>query len=188
MSYHFFAMRWHKFPNLVYFGHVRDGLPGTFYHRFGPSRMQMLEEDECEILQDYGWHKKIDDNPTMDDIQVQFAKDFPIEKGIKASAGWLAPNGDFYACSPWEHNDAAFTLALQIYDHEYFNHRGSAVHMLEEKGWVRLYNDGSFSIGRMIDDGIPNRLTQKQLDALFDIAMISSEDVKKEILFWIKEV
>ena len=67
----------------------------------GPSGFTIHNWDDIETLKHYENDYAEDSNEWWDrieEIRVQFEKDFPPENEIKVSAGWLAPDGKFYWC------------------------------------------------------------------------------------------
>lgn len=95
--------------------------------------------------------------------------------------GWLAPDGTFYGCAYYAHEDVAYYVLK------------STSMELEEKGWVKIYESRLFGLGRNYYLGQPphwkanymsrNFLTQPQIDWLLEHGYkdaIISEDVKEQ--------
>lgn len=95
--------------------------------------------------------------------------------------GWLAPDGTFYGCAYYAHEDVAYYVL-----------KSTSVE-LEEKGWVKIYESRLFGLGRNYYLGQPsylkanymsrNFLTQPQIDWLLEHGYkdtIIAEDVKEQ--------
>jgi hypothetical protein len=170
----------------VLFGHIRVGSPDTFYHWYGPSRMSMPKT--VVILKTYGTVEH-DDNDAIDEFTIQYAHDFAWPIGVKASAGWLARDGTYYPCRSWEHDTAAEMIAIKEFGKAYFETYSTATCQLENKGWIRLYNNG---IPGVKDDRtfVPS---QAQLDTLMDITMQEDcseemrENIMSDIEYWAEQ-
>lgn len=95
---------------------------------------------------------------SADKALLAFYADHPPEKSNPCfSAGWLAPNGDFYTCDSWGHDGLAIKITAVLYK----SLRGST--MLLRSGWCRIYLNGTVGY----ED---SELTQAQLDVLFDLS------------------
>jgi hypothetical protein len=109
---------------------------------------------------------------------------FPSRK-LSQSPGWIAPNGRFFPCSWYEHDKRAEELAKTYYPDE--AHRKSGTQIFEEKRWVRLLDNGSFYVGHQLK--VVPRITQAQLDMLFDLVIVNPEtDFGRRLLSWIRGV
>ena len=95
--------------------------------------------------------------------------------------GWLAPDGTFYGCAYFAHEDVAYYVLK------------SSSAELEEKGYVKIYESRLFGLGRNYYLGQPshrttqymtrNFLTQPQIDWLLEHGYkdaIVPEDVKEQ--------
>lgn len=95
--------------------------------------------------------------------------------------GWLAPDGTFYGCAYYDHENVAYYVLK------------SSSMELEEKGWVKIYESRLFGLGRNYYLGQKphwkanymsrNFLTKQQIDWLLEHGykeMIIPEDVKEQ--------
>ena len=99
------------------------------------------------------------------------------------SPGWIAPNGRFFPCPCHEHDSQADDLAKKYYPDE--ARRKSGTRIFEEKRWVRLLENGSFSVGADLQ-AIP-RITQAQRDTLFDLVNFNKEnDFSCMLMMWLE--
>lgn len=99
-------------------------------------------------------------------VYLRFYRDFPLKPNEpKQSGGWVSPEGVFYACGHMKHIATAEHLTGQLYGRA----DTDGEKLLEEKGWAHIYADGTTVWGHPTRD-----VTQKQLDALFDIARAST--------------
>lgn len=80
-----------------------------------------------------------------------------VNTGIKRSSGWLSPDGTFYQCGPADHLEAAHYLTMKLFDVPYGDH------ILLSKNWWKIY------IGGYARSDTEGRMTQKQLDTLWDL-------------------
>ena len=108
-----------------------------------------------------GWH----DHVIQENDEIVYAEDrrdldhsFLLDPN--SNLGWLAPDGTFYGCAYFAHEDVAYYV-LKASSYE-----------LEEKGWVKLYESRLFGGGPNYYLGQPNYrlrqnwLTQPQIDWL----------------------
>jgi hypothetical protein len=75
-----------------------------------------------------------------------------------ASGGWISPEGRVWRCPDSFHEETAARIARELGVSE-----GDPGTMLEQRGWVHVMDNGY--VLRTVE-----RLTQLQLDALFDLA------------------
>jgi hypothetical protein len=125
--------------------------------------------DRCIVKKRYQVRK--DD---FDKVWLRFYLDFPLKPNTpKVSEGWLSPDGDFFACGHMEHDALAEHLSAQYYNSL------DDTKFLGSKGWGRVWTSGLIGF----EDHDP---TQKQLDAMFDLAMVEGAKWKDELLENIK--
>lgn len=86
------------------------------------------------------------------------------DKTYVLSTGWLARNGDFYACRGWEHAYTARSLG-----HYGIPSQDADERDLEVAGWIRLYDNLIAFPQNMYDKPRDLKPTQAQMDTLFDI-------------------
>lgn len=126
----------------------------------------------------------IDNNPEPDNCELQL--------------GLIAPNGDYYSCSFSGHTRKAWIIILNhtekfgiehtsndeesIYDAIYkFTNEDQALDFIIEKGWCAIRSnrmDGDFYVLK----SETKRLTQKQIDTLFDAIVKHELPIKMEPL------
>lgn len=78
----------------------------------------------------------------------------PVPSALSQEDGWIDPDGAFYACGYTYHA----TLAEQM---------NYSVHHLEQAGWLHI------SSGVVVNDD--PRLTQAQIDTLFDLTQLAPD-------------
>jgi hypothetical protein len=102
---------------------------------WGQSLSWSVLNKKDKILKEYG---KIS-RDALDKLELEYIKEFhPINVSEpKQSAGWLAPNGNFYACHSSGHDSLAKHLSAIWYDDI-----DNPVDRLEKEGWMRIYDDG----------------------------------------------
>lgn len=118
--------------SLVCFCNKRKDLD-SFYWGQSPSWSVLNEKDE--ILKEYGIIPEKD----WDKLEIEYIKEFHpiIVSEPKQSAGWLAPNGNFYSCYSSGHDPLAKHLCAIWY-----NTIEDCVNKLEKEKWMRIYEDG----------------------------------------------
>jgi hypothetical protein len=79
-----------------------------------------------------------------------------------ASAGWIAPDGKFYACAWYQHDSLGTNLMVQF---------GYATIEEWERNWVRLKYDPMTRAAPFVETGGSEQkpITQAQLNTLYDI-------------------
>lgn len=149
---------WDKTPT---FALVRPREPHTFYWygMMGHAEYKPSDYEIVEVL-GYGIYKE--------ELEIAYRKKYlkprPSKKLIQ-SAGWISTNGDFYACQPWEHDGRATNITACLFN----SLRGTR--LLEEKRWMRIYEDGlSYN---------SEKLTQKQIDKVFDLSRVGKKEWRK---------
>ena len=160
---------------------------GVFYWAGGPS----YSRDTFDILKEYDEKDYLDGYGELDysKLSAQFCRDFPIPEDLpRRSAGWVAPDGKFFACHSQEHDSTAFHLDKQYYPED--DHAESSVDSLEKRGWIRFFYDGFIMLGGMAQlrgEGV--FITNEQIDTLTKLA-ISHDDPewKTEIIETIQEL
>ena len=132
----------------------------TFFWNGGPQKWTFGDARDVKILKEYGC---VDHD--LEKLRRKFLRDFPYSKSDPVeSAGWISPSGDFYPCAGWEHDAAAENISANCYSAAYFKEHG--YRLLEEFGWVRLYRSGIIYV--------KGKLTQAQIDKMWDISRVSS--------------
>ena len=53
--------------------------------------------------------------------------------------GWMAPNGDFYPCSMWDHMETAIDLYESNYGYKFERDCAYADDLLKTKGWIGIH-------------------------------------------------
>lgn len=150
----------------------------TIYWRGGPSRMHIHDMDgTVKILKDYGEIESGDED-TIDQLYDQFDHDFPPEKELKVSAGWLAPNGDFYPCRYTEHLDVAQHIAFVTY-----GERGDGAQRLENEKWAKVG-----TTGYVTTHDYTATYTKKQLETMMALVVLAKEDRETYALTMAEEV
>lgn len=89
------------------------------------------------------------------------------------SAGWIAPNGDFYKCRGWEHD----RLARRIADK--FGIASAANPDMVEAGWIRFYFNGTMC-SKQGTAWLKECGTQSQLNTLSDLLEKYKEAVDRK--------
>lgn len=88
--------------------------------------------------------------------------------------GYISPRGDFYVCPYGAH----ISLANKIAGSEARGRDGQQ--LLESRGWLHVAHDGTPYLHRL-----DYKLTQAQLDKLYDLAGVSfDEELPPEISRW----
>jgi hypothetical protein len=90
-------------------------------------------------------------SPVIAKLERDCAMEFLLDPG--SDQGWIAPDGRFYGCNYYAHDDLAFSLIRKT------------PQSLEILGWVRVHAD-SFGFGAC---GANGELTQRQLETLFEL-------------------
>jgi len=80
-----------------------------------------------------------------------------INPQLIQSAGWLSPDGLFFPCNIYEHDELAIKLSQQFYDNNL-----DGTKLLESKNWIHVTAQGELL-------GSINKLTQNQIDTIFDL-------------------
>lgn len=100
----------------------------------------------------------------------------------RLSPGWIAPDGTFWPCEYWQHD----LVAEQVYPED-------GTLRFERERWVRLHDNGTFKVGG--DSGLVEpRVTQAQLDTLFDICVSPQEGNKHKtemaevVTLWLQNI
>lgn len=93
------------------------------------------------------------------------------------SAGWLAPNGDFYPCGHKEHEDLADVLSVRFYPNSLTIHWEQGSRILECHGWIRVVEDGTPMSARL---GVLRQATKHQLDTIADLVACNETSVYAE--------
>lgn len=101
-----------------------------------------------------------------------------VDKKLKATNGWVSPDGKLYKCRYWEHDGLAELIIqrLGILGYE------SAVCKLEKRGWLKLQtsvSDGRSYFYRWKDVCATSvtEVTQKQFDLVFDWHCVHKSDM-----------
>lgn len=130
---------------------------GGGYHAFDASAEEGWRGYRLVELRDY---------EGLDDEVVAFQERVPKNRE-KFACGWIAPNGDTYSCGAKAHRAAADAIADALYPGD----RPGGERCLEERGWIRLADAGSWT--NEFDDGVfwdlSNVPTKQQLDRLLDL-------------------
>jgi hypothetical protein len=128
----------------------------SFYWTFGPSYCNL----PYKILRHYK------DDESTEDILMHFYKTYNVPKSDKSkqSAGWLSPDGAFFPCHSWEHDDLADHLSAIYYDSI------EGTRALEDKKWIRVHYDGTTSSFAK---------TQDQLNTVADLQTVGNDKWKR---------
>lgn len=149
---------------------IKPGKPDILHwHLAGPTYFR-VGQDHYRILKCYGLISS-NDWDGLDKIDIQFAKDFPPERGLKDSPGWLSPEGDYWPCRSLAHISTAEQLVRLIYSEIPSN----AEHDLEKKGWLKLYGN------LVCDPTHGNEVTQAQLTTLAQLMQLASDELRTAI-------
>jgi len=120
-----------------------------------------LLPDEYEILVEYPGD--LDNNDDLFYAAYQsYLQSYGPKPAMKQSNGWLGPDGKFYTCRAREHNDLGYDLHILYYGN--INYALSRLRDLEKRGWLHTYAD--------LVCWPETKLTQAQIDTLFDLAML----------------
>jgi len=144
---------------LPVFGAVQNG---DFFHYGGRTYMPFGDKDK--VIKDYGemtideWDAKGGDDQWYDDFPPVSS---PADDYSQEVESWISPDGVIYFCHNANHEILAKRLCRKfgIVDSESFLTRHGD--LLEKRGWIKLYWDKFL--------GESDDLSQRQLDALFDI-------------------
>lgn len=88
---------------------------------------------------------------------------------IKQSAGWIAPDGKWFACSGNEHDEIAESLRQQY---------GIEAVTLEVAGWIRVQTGGALSSRERVSEV----LTQKQAETLAKLQDVGDTKWKNNLV------
>ena len=140
------------------------------YHRNGGIAFCTLPLERVEVKKTYLIEEF---NGDEEALELQFRRDFPFPPSPpRQSAGWIAPDGTFYSCSPHEYDSVALWLIAM---HHNVHGNGD---LLEQHGWLRLSNDGTLINVYRSRRGA----TQAQLNTCFDIAQQSSQAFRHTLI------
>lgn len=131
----------------------------------GPSHCHLT--GEMTIIESFGWLDPDEDYDAIEAIEFDLEDRYPPEIGIKDSEGWLAPDGKYYPCPYSEHD----SLALSITAIQFRNWEGTKY--LEERGWMRVCRDYVLYHH--------DKITQPQIDAIFDLSQIATGKFKQTL-------
>ena len=149
---------------------IKPGKPDILYWYLSGPTYYSAGKDHYRILKHYGLISS-DDWDKLDKIDIQFAKDFPPERGLRDSPGWLSPEGDYWPCRSLAHRSNAEQLVRLIYSEIPSN----AELALEKKGWLKLYGN------LVCHPQHGNEVTQAQLTALAQLMEIASDELRTAI-------
>lgn len=141
----------------------------------GPSGFTISNWNHVKLIKQYENNHEYDSNEWWDrveELRDQFERDFPPDKGLKVSGGWLSPEGNFYPCGYTEHLDMAYRLAVSLFD----SHDGEK--FLEDNGWAKVWYDGriiNFRNWELRDD-----YTQAQINTLGDLLVLARQEENRE--------
>jgi len=133
---------------------------GYIYHNGGITYMPW-SLDQFSIRKRYGLHKDTEAKR----ITALLFKDFPPKTGpatavVRLGAAFINPEGDIYPCRSFEHSVLARRINIVLETGDRSHIFGDET--LMKRGWVRLQYNGLHCYGD---------LTQRQIDALWDIAV-----------------
>ena len=161
------VIKWGKVYASVQFDH-RD--PKKWY--WGGSFSWCCSEKKVEIVKDYGYISS-DNYKKIDEIELDFYKNFnvseksdPIESG-----GWVAPDGSFFPCKFFEHDAYAKSLAAIYHDSL------DGIRTLTDFGWLRISDSGFSDVKYHA-----GKITQKQLDTLYDLFTVAEDVEYKKLM------
>lgn len=103
---------------------------GEVYWNGGPGYCPFSDSD-FEVVREYDWPRHKPNN-------TAFYREFgptPTDPLVQ-SAGWLAPDGRFWACESWQHRFYEQVLSYMVYG-EY-----ATYHSIESQGWIKIYPHG----------------------------------------------
>lgn len=107
--------------------------------------------------------------------------DFPaqphIGKYLDDETGWLSPEGVLYPCPYSQHLNAADHILVSRCGRDF-----GGDEELEGLGWVKVQRDGSVAWPLANVSAARSRLTQPQIDTLFDMLMDATTDLRKREL------
>lgn len=110
---------------------------------------------------------KIRGIPPIATRQVRLQPDY----SLSSRYGWIAPNGDFYACRRTQHCELAERLCFSLYGIE--GQDGEQV--FEKRGWIKITDDSIVTRNVMfLSFVLPN---QSQKNTIFDWCQKYNEDV-----------
>lgn len=84
-----------------------------------------------------------------------------VDHNLEGELGWILPNGDFYSCQKYEHDNLADNIFSQVFG----VHVENASRLAEKSGWIKITQIPQYSGPQPL---ILTSLTQKQIDTFFD--------------------
>jgi hypothetical protein len=164
--------------------------------------MQVFQETISMDITKFG---AIEDNSVEKYVESAIAIDKVIKTGIEPvdimknwSAGWLAPNGDYYGLN----GEIANMLHIQIadallkkgiipkdYNSEKYNYSANVDAWLEQAGWVKVHGD-NIQFAGCLNDKVNKKmknvdLTRKQIGILYTYIQVLHNGVTR--LGWRQE-
>ena len=149
---------------------IKPDEPDTLYGYASGLTHFTVGQDHYRILKSYGFVDS-GDWDKLDRIDIRFAKDFPPERGLKDSPGWLSPEGDYWPCRSLAHRSSAEQLVRLLYDEIPSN----AELDLEKRGWLKFYAN------LVSHPQHGNEVTQAQLTTLGQLMEIASGELRTAI-------
>jgi hypothetical protein len=102
-----------------------------------------------------------------------YGKEPKKDPKMKSKCGWLLPNGTYYGCGSMEHIGLAYEL-LKDKHPQVANESSDAEQFAETYGWVKItLGIGGFHVM------CKKKVTQKQLDRLFDYCEVHKKNYEK---------
>ena len=136
---------------------VFDGRGGYYHFDYGDHRFVRIVETDGEPL-------------TLEEMFYKNDPDFKL--------GWMSPDGDTYSCSYTNHNKCAKYLAKKFFPGAKLPETA-----LDRGGWLKIIDswDGKERRhGQFVYSG-RGRLTNRQINKLFDLGLYDNEEVRRMI-------
>ena len=144
----------------VAFALVYENKPNDF-HWFGGAGHCDYAPGDYNIVETFGY------GIYKESFEIEFRKRYrkPQTGKLEQHAGWISPTGHFYLCNPFGHDSVATNITAQLFNSL------SGTRMLEEKGWIRVYEDGV--------NACPDKITQEQINTAFELSKNGDPEWKK---------
>lgn len=113
-----------------------------------------------------------DEDPPLP-LEMMYFKNDPDFK-----LGWMSPDGDTYSCSYTNHNKCAIMLAKKFFPKSKYPETA-----LGRGGWLKIIDswDGKVRQHGQYVHSDSGRITNKQINRLFDLGLYDNEEVQRLI-------
>lgn len=165
---------------------------GFYYYRYFDSLNQLkgtdlegiVTEDKLPVVldnkggyfhftgKDYGFCRIVE---TESDCPLPLEKMF-FKNHEDFKLGWISPEGDTYSCDYTGHSKAAAAIAKK-----FFPKTNTPGRTLEKAGWIKVIDswDGVQREHKQFVYSLNGKLTQRQIDCLFDLGLYYNPEVQE---------